>query len=90
MLIKQEALSMRQKMAFLLSVLLICMSIMPAYAVMDQEGFYKMGISALKDMTSAQAQQAVNYFDKAGNHLEAKNYKQYALSLLEIFLQLSI
>ncbi len=75
---------MRQKMAFLLSVLLICMSIMPAYAVMDQEGFYKMGISALKDMTSAQAQQAVNYFDKAGNHLEAKNYKQYAQSLFEI------
>lgn len=73
-------------MAFQLTVLMMIMLVIPAYAVFSREDYYAMGIAALEEMTVEQVQQAIDAFEKAGNAGEAKNYKQYAQSLLEIFL----
>ena len=77
---------MKRVLAFLLAVLLTCLGTVPAGAVFDQKDYYEMGIASLRDMTSQQAQQAAITFGKAGNYGEAKNYKQYAQALSDIFL----
>ncbi len=77
---------MKKIYALLLAVLLLFAGIVPAQAVIDQAGYYGMGIAGLGEMTYQQAQQAVSYFEKAGNYLEAKNYKQYAQALSDIYL----
>ena len=77
---------MKKIYALLLAALLLFAGIVPAQAVIDQAGYYGMGIAGLGEMTYQQAQQAVSYFEKAGNYLEAKNYKQYAQALSDIYL----
>ena len=76
---------MKRLLALVLICMLICLSALPAYAVFSREDYYGMGIASLAEMTEEDALQAVNHFDKAGDYAEAKNYKQYAQALSEVF-----
>ncbi len=77
---------MRRRISVLLCALLLVLGTVPARAVFSREDYYAMGIVSLGEMTFEDTQQAVNAFDKAGSYGEAKNCKQYAQALLEIFL----
>ncbi|MCR5161374.1 MAG: hypothetical protein K6C06_06335 [Lachnospiraceae bacterium] len=74
---------MKRFLSFLLAAL-FCLMGSPAYAVFTREDYYAMGISALQGMTIEEAEAAVQDFSAAGNYLHAKNYEQYAQSLMEI------
>ncbi len=73
-----------KKICACLAAVLLCLYVMPAQASFGREDYYALGLSALEEMKWQQAEQAEHCFDLAGTYLEAKNYKQYALSLSEI------
>ncbi len=60
--------------------MLLCLCDIPAQASFSREDYYALGLSALEEMKWQQAERAENCFDLAGTYLEAKNYKQYALT----------
>ena len=65
--------------------LLLCLSVCSAHAEFSRENYYDMGLRILKEMDPDQLEDAMDYFNAAGNYQEAKNYRQYVMSLRDIF-----
>ena len=66
-------------------IIFLFLAAIPAHAVFSREDYYTMGISALLEMTPESIGKAIDSFEAAGDYGEAKNYRQYAQSLSEIF-----
>ncbi len=77
---------MIKKYILLLCAFFLCFGSLHAHAVFSREDYYAMGISALADMSPESIGKAIDSFEAAGDYGEAKNYRQYAQSLSEIFL----
>ncbi len=66
-------------------LLILCVGILSAAAEdISKDVFYNEGIRQLDDMTVESVKSAVDSFAAAGKYGQARNYRQYAKSLLEI------
>ncbi len=74
-----------KRICSLFFVLLLCLSVCAAHAEFSRETWYGMGLAALEEMDPDRLEEAMDYFDAAGNYQQAKSYKQYILSLQDIF-----
>ena len=76
---------MKRSVSFLILLSFLFLMVSPAHAEFSRGDWYNMGLSVLEEMDPDRLTEAMDYFDAAGNYLEAKSYKQYILSLQDIF-----
>ena len=76
---------MKRIFALLLVTTLLCVGLPTAQAAFSREDWYAMGLSSIEEMTPDAIDMAVEYFEAAGTYEQAKDYKQYAQCLSEIF-----
>lgn len=74
-----------KRLSILLLILLLCLSVCTVHAEFSREDYYNMGLRALKEMDQDLLEDAMDYFNAAGSYQEAKSYRQYIMSLQDIF-----